>query len=130
MPLELLEVWRSVEGFKGLYEVSSEGRVRSLRSRIILKQDLVGGGYHRVRLTVDNQVYRLRWATSSENKKFAVEKGIAYKGEMNGRSKLTLSCVDFIKHWIYLGYNNKELARAFNVCIASISHIRLKRTWQ
>lgn len=44
------EEWRDVAGYEGLYQVSSEGRVKSLerkghKSERILKPDVVGGGY-------------------------------------------------------------------------------------
>ena len=48
------EIWRPIEGYEGLYEVSSYGRVRSLdrydsrncfRKRHIMKQNNDGRGY-------------------------------------------------------------------------------------
>lgn len=39
------EEWRSVEGYEGIYEVSSEGRVRSLDREIIYSD---GRRYHRI----------------------------------------------------------------------------------
>lgn len=49
------EVWRDVKGYEGLYQVSSEGRVKSLerkgrKSERILKQVLTHYGYHVVNL--------------------------------------------------------------------------------
>lgn len=45
--------WRAVPGFEGLYSVSSDGKVRSLRSGIELKSAPYKGGYERVTFSVD-----------------------------------------------------------------------------
>ena len=44
------EVWKDVVGYEGLYEVSSLGRVKSLRRNIIMKQKKVKG-YNMLNLT-------------------------------------------------------------------------------
>ena len=67
------EEWRDVAGYEGLYQVSSEGRVKSLERNIphwrggeriqkerILKPSVVGGGYLRVGLSVDGKLKMLR----------------------------------------------------------------------
>ena len=33
-----MEIWRDIEGYEGLYQVSNEGRIKSLKRKIILKQ--------------------------------------------------------------------------------------------
>lgn len=45
-----MEIWRDIEGYEGLYQVSNEGRVKSLKRKIILKQQTTKGGYLRVHL--------------------------------------------------------------------------------
>lgn len=54
-----LEEWRTVQGYEGLYEVSSLGRVRSLKrettSGKILKQVADKDGYLKVTLSSNNQ---------------------------------------------------------------------------
>lgn len=35
---EPMEVWKSIKGHEGLYEVSNTGLVRSIRNNILLKQ--------------------------------------------------------------------------------------------
>ena len=57
------EEWKPVEGFEGLYEISSLGRVKSLNYRHtgnerILKPGKVGGGYLQVELCRDGKVKR------------------------------------------------------------------------
>lgn len=44
-----MEIWRDIEGYEGLYQVSNYGRVKNRHNRII-KQETVKGGYHRVHL--------------------------------------------------------------------------------
>ena len=56
-----MEQWKSVEGYEGLYEVSDQGRVRSLgnnksRKEKILKQQKNKGGYLKVSLCKDGHL--------------------------------------------------------------------------
>ena len=48
------EIWKDIEGYEGLYQVSNMGRVRSLRNNIILKSKIERSGYERVNLSVNN----------------------------------------------------------------------------
>lgn len=55
-----MEVWMKIEGYEGLYEVSNEGRVRSLNYRHtgeirILKPAICYGGYLQVHLCKDGK---------------------------------------------------------------------------
>ena len=44
-------IWKDIEGYEGLYQVSNMGRVRSLtRNNIILKKTITNRGYERVPL--------------------------------------------------------------------------------
>lgn len=43
--------WRDVQGYEGLYKVSDEGQVYSIRSGILLKHYVPEDGYHRVKLS-------------------------------------------------------------------------------
>lgn len=47
------EIWKDIEGFEGLYQVSNMGRVRSLRRNIILKNRITSG-YEMVLLYTNN----------------------------------------------------------------------------
>ena len=40
------EVWKDIEGYEGLYQVSNLGRVKSLRRDIIMRPRVYGGYYH------------------------------------------------------------------------------------
>lgn len=47
------EIWKDIEGYEDLYQVSNMGRVRSLRRNIILRQG-IRNGYERVVLSTNN----------------------------------------------------------------------------
>jgi hypothetical protein len=49
------EIWKSVIGYEGYYEVSSEGRVRSLKTGKFLKTRFSWNGYERVCLNKNNK---------------------------------------------------------------------------
>ena len=57
------------------------------------------------------------------------EKGRKALGEKNGRSKLTLDQVKKIKHFIFIGKSDSELARQFRVWHTTIRAIRIGTTW-
>ena len=48
------EIWKDIEGYEGLYQVSNMGRVRSLRRNIILKNKIESNRYERVVLSTNN----------------------------------------------------------------------------
>lgn len=48
------EIWKDIEEYEGLYQVSNIGIVRSLRNNIILKSKIERSGYERVVLSVNN----------------------------------------------------------------------------
>lgn len=47
------EIWKPIDGFEDLYEVSSFGKIKSKKNNIILKQSL-SKGYYKVLLTKGN----------------------------------------------------------------------------
>lgn len=63
-----MEIWRDIEGYECLYQISSEGRVKSTdrivnnnggldyRRGRILKQDVYRGGYKQIHLSKDGKV--------------------------------------------------------------------------
>lgn len=48
------EIWKDIEGYEGVYQVSNLGRVNSLYTNRILNGDKVGGRYLRVVLCKNN----------------------------------------------------------------------------
>lgn len=50
-----MEIWKDVDGYEGLYQVSNEGRVRSVRTNKILRPHVGTYGYAYVVFSV-NQV--------------------------------------------------------------------------
>lgn len=52
------EVWKDIEGFEGLYQVSNLGRIKSLKKNLIRKISDNGNGYKNVSLYKDkNHIY-------------------------------------------------------------------------
>lgn len=47
------EIWKDIEGYEGLYQVSNMGRVKSVRKNIILRGGITSG-YKRVLLCTNN----------------------------------------------------------------------------
>lgn len=54
-----MEEWRDIKGYEGLYQVSNEGNVRSLKKGIILKVANVSNGYLAVQLW-DNGIPKMK----------------------------------------------------------------------
>lgn len=71
--------------------------------------------------------------TNLDNTRDRVAKGRskngAAGGEMNGNAKLTANQVEQIRASIVSGKNNSEIARLYGVHHATISAIRLGKTW-
>ena len=53
------EIWKDIEGYEGLYQVSNLGRVKSLRRNIILRQGITRNGYEIVNLYKNKSKYFL-----------------------------------------------------------------------
>lgn len=45
------EIWKDINGFEGLYQISNLGRVKSIRNNIILKQTYCKSNYLKVKLS-------------------------------------------------------------------------------
>lgn len=54
-----MEIWKNIEGYEGYYQVSNEGRVKSLRRNKILKP-YTNRGYEYVVFSVDNKRKTIR----------------------------------------------------------------------
>lgn len=48
--LTIMEIWKDIKGFEGLYQVSNEGRVKSLKRDSIMKQQKKRYGYYNIGL--------------------------------------------------------------------------------
>lgn len=53
--MNIHEIWKPIAGYEELYEVSNMGRVKSLKSKVILKPSLTKKGYLRVELYKDGK---------------------------------------------------------------------------
>ena len=51
-----MEIWKSIKGYEGLYEISNTGKIRIVSSGVIKKCSTLPNGYLRVGLTKDRKV--------------------------------------------------------------------------
>jgi hypothetical protein len=76
--------------------------------------------------STDNRLSNLRWGTYKENSKDKILHGTHRYGELCGKSKLTeaqaIAILESTK-------SNREIARDFGVCSATVSHIKTGRNW-
>ena len=52
------EIWKDVKGYEGLYQISSDGQVYSIKRKRILKPINSHHGYKRIRLYTDSQNWK------------------------------------------------------------------------
>lgn len=76
--------------------------------------------------STDNQLCNLRWGTHKENSKDKILHGTHQYGESCPKSKLTeeqaIAILESTK-------SNRETAKEFGVCSATVSHIKTGRNW-
>lgn len=76
--------------------------------------------------STDNRLCNLRWGTHKENSKDKILHGTHRYGELCGKSKLTeAQAIAILKST----KSNREIAKDFGVCIATVSHIKTGRNW-
>ena len=80
------EVWKPIEGYEGLYEISSFGNVKSLRQNKIMSLVIMPTGYYKVNLVKNN-----RWKT------FRVHRLVATSFLENPKNKNNVNHKDFNK---------------------------------
>ena len=58
----MTEIWKDIEGYEGLYQASSFGRIKAIKVRdFFRKKCLNDDGYHTVRLCKNGQCKTLNW---------------------------------------------------------------------
>lgn len=78
----------------------------------------------------DNRVENLEWVTYQENTNHAIDNDLIKRGERNETSKLTRNDVLDIRNTYMLGcFNQKEIAKAFNITRSNVSAIITERSW-
>lgn len=77
---------------------------------------------------LDNRARNVEWCTKGQNQKHAYDSGLKRKlnGTLNGRCKLTEKDILEIFN---MDANHYDLAAAYNVSRATISHIKDGRIW-
>jgi len=53
------EVWKDIKNFEGHYQISNLGRIKSIKSNLIMKQNLKRNGYLNIKLCKNNKEYYL-----------------------------------------------------------------------
>ena len=81
------ELWKSIEGYEGLYEVSSAGRIRNLKSGQIMNLNNHSKGYLNITLTKDKKP-----------KTFKVHRLVAQAFISNPENKPQVNHIDGNKH--------------------------------
>jgi hypothetical protein len=54
------EIWKPIPGYEGLYEVSNEGRIKTLRNKRILKPNINSTGYEQVCFCVNGEAHTVQ----------------------------------------------------------------------
>ena len=87
---------------------------------------------HRNGDKADNRIENLEWCTHKENMEHAWENGLckALSGENNGMSKFTNNQVPEIRRKLNSGQSGASIARQYGVSRATISYIKLGKTWK
>ncbi len=151
------EIWKTVGGYEGIYEVSPLGKVRNIKKAFILSI-FYGNKYCNVKLIAkrhlmhrlvaaafipnpnnlpevnhidgnkeNNHVNNLEWCTRSENMKHAFRIGKISLAGMNSRSR------KLNESQVLEIYSSKEkgvyLAQKFNVTSANITDIQKGKIW-
>lgn len=126
----MLEVWKDIEGFEGIYQISNIGRVKSLQriryntlseniKERILKPVLNTEGYHQVALYKDGKnqhpkVHRLVAIAFLSNISLK-----QYINHIDGNKEN--NCVNNIE-WCTAAENNFHTHRVLNKCCGSTHH--------
>jgi hypothetical protein len=126
-------------GKDGYLRTQFEGKTRTIH-RVIAKAFISNPNNLAVVNHIDgnkqnNNVNNLEWCTSSENQKHAYKKGLrtAPKGTKNGRCKLTVDDINYIKTHYKKGdvlYGAKALAEKFKVAPQTISAVNSGQNWK
>lgn len=77
----------------------------------------------------NNHYKNLEWVTNGENLMHASETGLAFRGLLNGRSKLTKKEVLEIRKK-YKPYNFADLSKEYRVSVSAIKHIVYRNNWK
>ena len=77
----------------------------------------------------NNLAENLRWDTHRNNEADKRRHGRINRGNRNGGAKLSKADVRCVRLWLSKGYTQRVIARAFDVCQPSISHINTGEKW-
>ena len=80
----------------------------------------------------NNNINNLEWVTPKENQRHAYDTGLnsGLSGEENNNAKLKLSEVVQIRKMLAINYQQKDLAKKFNISQSWVSMIKLGKAWK
>lgn len=78
----------------------------------------------------NNRADNLEWVTFAQNMRHAAETGLIADKDAHGMAKLNNINVDEIKHLIYNGFSDIEIAPLFSVTPSCIYQIRVGNNWK
>jgi DNA-binding NarL/FixJ family response regulator len=78
---------------------------------------------------MNNRLDNLRYDTPSNNHQDKYRHGTMMQGEKHYNAKLTTDDVRQIRELVCQGTTQRELARQFNVCEATVSLLVHNKTW-
>ena len=147
------EIWKDIEGYEGLYQISNFGRVKSLsrfnsRTERILKLSVRNKTYIKTCLCKENKsttpenkeqvnhidgnktnniVSNLEWCTRIENMQHAVDTGLKYHtGSNNPDARLTEQQVLEIRA---SNESQRSLGRKYGVDKSTIGRVKRRDNW-
>jgi len=123
----MTEEWRDVPGFDGRYQVSDQGRVRSLMHRYGLRAEPKILRGQRGRHPTDNRLANLRWDTHRANAQDARRNGRLPTGERHGSAKLDASVVQAIR--ARRGEPSTVIAAALGLNARTVRDVLSGKTW-
>lgn len=80
--------------------------------------------------STNSRLSNLRWATRTANNRDKDRHGTHIQGERNPKARLTGSKVNTIRDGLGAGELPSDLAREYDVSVATISAIKHRRTWR
>jgi hypothetical protein len=116
-------------------DLSNKGkRKKSLVHRLVLKAfkgDFEMVINHMNCIKTDNRIENIEYTTQKENIQHSIKNGLQKRryGESTGSNKLKTEQVNEIKKLLKANKKQKDIAKSYNVCEATISDIKNNKTW-
>ena len=122
------EVWKDIEGYEGLYQVSNLGRVKNIRTGRLLKPYIDKGGYCRVHLCIRNKprhifVHRLVAEAFIANPNNMPE--VNHKSEV--KTENTVDNLEWVSHKANINYGSRTDRTSTPVLQFSMNYVLINK---